>query len=253
MAPDNLSCVIITLNEEENIADCIDSVLHVCKEIIVVDSHSTDKTVEIATQKGAIIINQAWTGYADARNVGHQAASHDFILAIDADERLSPELIRSIKSLQPESNTVYLVNRLNYFAGKPIHHSGWFPDYVKRLYNRTTAQWKGNYVHEQLVSENLNTITLSGILHHFSYTSKKDHEKRLEKYARLSAEKMLHDGKSYNPVLKYMKAAYRYFRTLVLKKGILDGKLGFYIARQDYRLLIKKFNYLKELEEKRSK
>lgn len=248
MNADALTCVIITFNEEHNIAQCIESASSVSGEVVVVDSESTDKTAEIARKNGAIVLNRPWTGYADARNAGQKTASHDFILAIDADERLSDALKNSIVSLNADTNTIYQIDRLNYFAGKAVYHSGWYPDYVNRLYNRNTAHWEGNLIHETLIAEGVKTKKLSGKLHHYSYNSVKDHNKRIEKYAQLSAQKMHAKGKKYNPMIQYVKAAFRYLRTIIFKRGILDGALGFYIARQNYQLIVKKYNYLKEIE-----
>lgn len=248
MKPSELSCVIITLNEQQNIADCIASARQVADEIIIVDADSIDKTRDIASANDAIVIKKSWTGYADARNAGHENARNNYILALDADERLSEELITSIKNLVPDKHTVYRLDMLPYFAGTPVYYSGWRPIHNDRLYNRTTAQWEGDYVHEKLIPAHLNRKLLKGVAHHYTYTSVEDHNKRMERYAYLGAKKLFAKDKKYSSLLKYLKAGFRYFRTLVLKKGVLDGKLGFYIAKQNYRMILMKYNFLKEIE-----
>ncbi len=248
----NITCVIITLNEEDNIAECISSARQVCDEIVVVDAESTDNTVSIASANGAVIISKPWTGFADARSAGAEAATHDWILSLDADERLSPELVESISQHNLDKNIVYKLDILTYFADTPVYHSGW-PVKNDRLYNRTTARWDGNFVHEKIIPSSLKRKTLKGKVHHYSYISVEDHNQRMDKYARLGAEKMFRQGKHYSAPLKHIKAIFRYFRTLVLKHGILDGKLGFFIAKQNYRLIIKRFNYLREMEKSRDR
>ena len=146
-----ISATIIALNEERNIARAIES-LRCCDEIVVIDSGSIDRTVEIAEKLGARVIESPWRGYAGQKNYANEQASHDWVLSIDADESLSEALeaeIWQIKKSGPQYDA-YTMPRLAQYLGRWILHSGWYPDRKVRLYNRSKARWIGNYVHESV-------------------------------------------------------------------------------------------------------
>lgn len=136
-----LSVVIITFNEESNLARCLESVKDIADELIVVDSYSTDNTVSIAQKFAATVVQRAFTGYTDQKDFATRQASNDWILSLDADEAVTPELIKSILAVKasPENN-VYQMSRLTNYCGKWIRHCGWYPDKQTRLYNRTKRQ-----------------------------------------------------------------------------------------------------------------
>lgn len=244
----DISAVVITLNEAENIGPCLEALSRVAGEVLVLDSHSTDRTPEIARSYGARVHSLDWQGYAATKNEGNRLCSNEWILSIDADEVLSPELIESIRSLQLENNTVYLLDRLTRFAGRWIRHSGWYPDWKPRLFQRSKVWWEGDFVHETLhIPEETQQLRLKGKLFHYSYKSLDDHLARTEKYARLSARKMYTAGRKVGLLKHFFAPPARFFRTFFLKGGILDGYLGYVISRRDAWLVRKKYEFLREM------
>src|ERR1019366_408968 len=155
-----LSVVIITFNEEENIAKCIDSVKEIADEVVVVDSFSTDKTRDIAESKGARFIQHKFEGHIQQKNWAKDQASHNYVLSLDADETLSAELKTAITETKKIfSSYGYTMNRLNFYCGKPIKTCGWYPDRKLRLWNRAKGEWKGVNPHDKFeLDEGLNTV-----------------------------------------------------------------------------------------------
>jgi glycosyltransferase involved in cell wall biosynthesis len=249
-APRNdITAVIITLNEAENLGPCLEALTQTVREVLVLDSHSTDPTCEVARSYGAKVHSIDWQGYAATKNIGNQLSSNEWILSIDADEVLSPELIENIQSLELEDNTVYVLDRLTNFDGKWIRYSGWYPDWKPRLFQRSRLSWQGDYVHETLhIPEDVKRVRLKGKLWHYSYKSLEDHLARTEKYARLSAEKMHAAGRKVSRLKEWLAPPARFFRTYFLKGGILDGRLGYIISLRDAWLVRRKYRYLREMK-----
>ena len=227
-----LSAVIITYNEENNIERCLRSLRQVADEIVIVDSFSSDRTVEICKKYGAKIYERRWQGYSHTKNFGNQMAAYNQILSIDADEVLSPELEASILHMKANSLPgIYSFNRKTNYCGKWIHHCGWYPDVKIRFFDRTFARWEGEYVHEELsFKRSLAVRHLKGDLLHYSFESLGDHLQRVNKYSDLAASELLERDKGgagfrmvFSPLSKFLKL---YF----LKKGFLDGFYGFCIC-----------------------
>lgn len=221
-----ISAVVITQNEEEHIGACICSLMPVVDEVVVVDSHSTDRTVSIAKSHGAVVLSVDWQGYAATKNRGNEAAKYTFILSIDADEVLSEDLQKSIaekkqRGLNPQF--IYQLNRRNYYCGQWIRYAGWYPDAKVRLFDKHTSKWEGE-VHEQLAyTEAKNTVQLAGDLFHYSIKDKEDHIARLRKYNKLA--------KPIDSVIKaYLSALATFVKLYITKRGCLDGKLGFQLC-----------------------
>lgn len=244
-----LSAVIITKNEGTNIGRCIRALQQVAHEIIVIDAFSTDATVRIAQAAGAIVLQKKWVGYGYNKNLGNQLAQYDWILSIDADEVLSPELITTIRQLSPQPERVYAINRLVNFAGQWVHHSGWHPDWKVRLFNKQMVRWEeAALVHEQLqIPANYTVQPLEGLLYHYSYQNDQDHWKRIEYYAQLSAQEMASAGKRASFIKLYLSPIARFFRTYFLKKGFLDGYLGWKISYRNAYLVYRKYRLLRAL------
>lgn len=243
------STVIITKNEAANIERTLVAINQVCTDVIVVDSGSTDATVAVAKRLGATVVPYHWEGYAANKNLGAKYAQHDWILSIDADEVLSDALIQTLNGFSPKENEVYELDRITNYCGDWIYHSGWYPDYKIRLYNRKRVHWQGEFVHETLsVPHHFKIVPLSGKLLHYSYTSSQDHWDRIEKYAQLSAQQLHSKGKKATFIKRYLAPAFRFFRTLILKKGILDGKNGWVISRRNAYLVRRKYQLLGQLK-----
>jgi len=240
-----ISAVIITRNEAHNIDRCITALAGVVDEIIVVDAESTDATRSIAEVAGARVIVRKWTDYSDQKNFANAQAHGPYILSLDADEVLSPELTASIRdALRKGLSGAYKLNRLTDYCGTWVHHGGWYPDAKVRLFPKDGTRWEGEHVHEELrLAQGTPVRPLRGDLLHYSYRSVEDHLARLERYSDLHAHKMLADGKRPSRLKQLFSPTVKFFRTYVLKLGLLDGVAGWNIAR--YSALGVKLKYAK--------
>jgi glycosyltransferase involved in cell wall biosynthesis len=229
-----LSVVIITFNEERNLARCLESVKDIADEIIVVDSQSTDRTVAIAEQYNARVIQQPFLGYGQQKNFGTQQASYDWILSLDADEVLTPELKQSIVEVKRgPKNAVYEMPRLTNYCGKWIRHCGWYPDRQTRLYNRTKGKWVEQKVHEYWAPDNSsdNKGLLKGDLLHYSFASVSEHLKKIEKYSELAALDAVEKGKDASLLKILASPKWHFINEFIFRLGFLDGFYGYTICR----------------------
>jgi glycosyltransferase involved in cell wall biosynthesis len=225
-----ISATIITLNEERNIARAIDS-LSCADEVLVVDSGSTDQTREIAIRLGARVIEEPWRGYAAQKNFAARCAAHDWILSLDADEQVTPELAAEILALKKKGPSAdgYSFPRLAQYLGRWIRHSGWYPDRKTRLYNRANAEWVGDYVHESVrmrgpVGE------LDANLLHFTCSSLSEHLRTLDRYTTLAARELIEKKKPVSLRHLALDPVWTLIRSYVLQRGFLDGPQGLAIA-----------------------
>lgn len=224
-----LSVTIITLNEENNIAQAIESVSF-ADEIILVDSHSTDRTVEIAKSYGAIIYQHDFKGHGEQKNIAANFASNDWILNIDADERIDEQLQKEIKKIINQNNPhpLWKMKRKNFFCGKWIKYGGWYPDYNPRLYLKNHAKFTTPFVHEELkaIEKNIFPKIISGNILHYSFPSFFSQIKTNMHYATLG-----HQGLKHISFLKILyKPLFKFIECYFLKLGIADGKFGLVIA-----------------------
>lgn len=228
---DQITAVIITLNEERNIGRCLDSLQGVADEVVVIDSFSVDGTQKICAERDVRFVQQEWQGYSRTKNAGIDLATHSYILSIDADEALSEELRTAILSVKVQGlQGAYSFNRLANYCDKWIKHCGWYPDIKVRIFPKGKGKWKGDHVHEELTlppAENINW--LSGDLYHYSYYTRIEHRERAMKYARLGAEKVRNKRGLGIKIL--LSPPFRFFQMFVLQGGFLDGKAGFDICR----------------------
>lgn len=225
-----ISAAIITFNEERNIARVIES-LRCCDEILVLDSGSNDRTVEIATKLGARVVEASWHGYAAQKNIAAQLATHDWVLALDADESLSEALeaeIWQIKKSGPQFDG-YTMPRLAQYLGRWILHGGWYPDRKVRLFDRRKAKWVGQYVHES-VQVNGKIGHLESNILHFTCSSLSEHLKSMDRYTTLAAEGLVAQGAKITLGKILVDPPWTFFRSYVLQRGFLDGLEGLAIA-----------------------
>ncbi len=225
-----ISATIITLNEERNIARAIES-LRCVDEILVVDSGSNDRTVEIAEKLGARVVESAWPGYANQKNFAAAKASYDWILSIDADESLSEALeaeIWRLKKTGPQFDA-YTVPRLPQYLGRWIRHGGWHPDRKIRLYDRRKAIWEGAYVHES-VKVNGRVGRLESNLLHFTCDSLSEHLRTMDRYTTLAAEQLIACKEEVTWSRLILNPPWTFLQTYFLKMGFLDGLEGLAIA-----------------------
>ena len=246
-----ISAVIITFNEEENIASCIESIEDVCDEIIVVDSLSTDKTIEIAKRYPKVkTYSQKWLGYVEQKNYANSLTTFNTILSIDADELLSQQLKESIlklKELDENLLKVYEVSRLTNYCGSWIKHCGWYPDKKIRIFNKQSVKWQGELVHETLfIPQNTEIIHLKGDLLHYSYKSSTDHIERINKYSTLTAKEAFNRGKKSSCFDIWFRPKWRFFRDYIIKRGFLDGYAGYQVCKMSAYITFSKYIKLRE-------
>lgn len=248
-----LSVVIITKNEEENIARCIASCQPLGAEIIVLDSHSTDKTATIAENLGAQVYAVEWKGYGATKNEGAALAKHDWILSLDADEAIDEQLQNSIKEamLTEKKVAAYWISRCLIFRGQTMRHGAVKNESRLRLYHKNKMQWNLEEVHETLEFRDANKRayygTLEGGIAHNSYRNLEDMHARLDHYARLGAKKIMHKGKLYLALKKLIAPSFSFIKNYVFKKGYADGAQGKLFAQAQARYVYNKYAFaLKE-------
>ena len=225
-----ISATIITYNEERNIVRSIES-LRCADEIIVVDSGSSDRTVELAQNLGAKVIESPWPGYTNQKNLASDRAAYEWILSLDADEAISEALeaeIWQIKKNGPQFDA-YTMPRLARYLGQWIFHSGWYPDRKVRLYDRSKAQWKGDYVHESVeVTGSLGH--LEGRILHYTCDSLSEHLRTLDRYTTLAAEQIVAQKRPVPYWKLVVEPIWTFLNTFVFKLGFMDGLEGLTIA-----------------------
>ena len=243
-----LTVTIITLNEAEHIADAIDSASF-ADEILVVDSGSTDQTVEIARGKGVRLLTRAWSGYVDQKNFAAEQASHDWIFSLDADERIPPALANEIRSVLTGDPPYYgyRIPRVTFHLGRWIRTTDFYPDYQTRLYHRRFGRWRGRYVHES-VSVDGASGQLSNELQHYSFSDLRDQIQRINQYSTLSAKQMYEAGRRTGPVEILVHPPAAFLRNYVLRRGFLDGTAGLTISLVNAWSVGLKFMKLWELQ-----
>lgn len=221
--------VIITKNEAENISDCLLSIPDSWPSILV-DSGSTDKTIEIAAKFNVKIITQPWKGYGRQKQFAVEAAGPGWILSLDADERLSPPLIRQIENIDGANFwEAFAIPRLSYFLGKPIRFCGWRPDYVTRLFHSPQCKFTDDIVHERV--EGYKSISqLSGDIIHFPYKDKESVRTKIQLYASLGKQKVVNEKRRTGLFIALLKCSWAFVRTYILKLGFLDGISGLAVS-----------------------
>lgn len=241
---------MITLNEEENLPRVLQSCRDLVDEIVIVDSGSSDRTKEIAGRFGALWHDQPWLGYVGQKNKALGLATHEWILSLDADEELSPELRSELAALKAQpldsSFAGYSMPRCVLYEGQWIRHGDWYPDRLTRLFRRGSAHFEGGKVHERLVVKGA-IQALTGEIYHHSFRDAADHWARCQKYARLWAESRRDEGRRAGPIAPWSRSAFRFFRAYFLKRGFLDGKLGLRIAAYSAREVFLKYQTLRNL------
>ena len=246
-----ISAVIITYNEAHNIIDCIHSLKKITSDILVVDAESTDNTAPLAEKAGARVFTLPWSGYGNARNFGHQHALHDWIFSLDADERISDELNSEIQKLQITPNMAYQFKRINHIAKRPVSFGFMSPEWKTRLYNKKEVSWDDRKVHEQLtVSPCVRLARSRGFILHYGYADIPSVQRKMDKYARLSAEEWLRNNYKPNALISGIAPFYHFVKAYFIQLGFLQGKQGWQLANiaSTYRRL--KDRYYREISYK---
>jgi glycosyltransferase involved in cell wall biosynthesis len=242
-----VSACLITLNEEENLPRALSSLVGIADEIVVVDSGSTDGTEEIARQHGAAFFSRNWTNYSDQKNFAAECATNDWILSLDADEELSSPLHTSLWNWKKHTAqcSVYEMARRTFYLGAWIAHSGWYPDFQRRLYRRDVAEFSGA-VHESLRFEG-KAGRLAGDLLHYTVRSFDEHQANVERYTTLAAQQMFAQGKRSWRGALWFATPWSWFQNFVLRGGFLDGYRGALIAQMAARAVRLKYAKLGRL------
>jgi len=225
-----LSVIIITKDEEAHIAACLDSVAF-ADEIIVVDSGSSDRTCEIARNKGARVVStDDWPGFGPQKNRALDLATQDWVLSIDADERVTPELAQAIQEAirQPRAEA-YEIARLSNFCGRWIRHSGWWPDHVLRLFKRGTARFTDAAVHERVMASGP-VATLDAHFLHYPYADMQALIAKVNRYSTDAATMMHAKGRRTSVPGMVGHSVWTFIRIYLIRKGFLDGREGFILA-----------------------
>lgn len=227
-----LSVILITRNEEANLADCLASLEGIAQQIVVVDTQSTDQTLEIAKNHGALLSQPPdWPGFGPQKNRALELATEEWVLSLDADERLTPALRSEILTAihHPAHVNCFAIPRLSWYCGRFIRHSGWNPDYVDRLFKRGTARFSDDLVHERLIPEG-SVAKLENPMLHYSFMNYSQVLQKIDRYSTASAEQAFARGKTSSPAKAVLHGAWSFLRTYVLRAGFLDGAQGFALA-----------------------
>jgi glycosyltransferase involved in cell wall biosynthesis len=224
-----LSAIIITKNEAANISDCLDS-LAFCDERIVVDAGSSDGTLLIAREKGARVAAHSWKGFGPQKNYALSLAQGDWVLSIDADERVTPQLAEAIKTaIVSGTANGYDIPRRSSFCGRMMRHSGWFPDRVLRLFRRDKGRFSDDIVHERVICDGT-VARLKEPLLHYPVARLEDAIRRMDNYSTLGAERIAASDKPVWFFTGIARGAFTFLRIYVLRLGFLDGSAGFLLA-----------------------
>lgn len=229
-----LSVVIITFNEEKNIARCIDSVEAIADDIVVVDSFSTDKTEELCKSRGVRFIQHKFEGHIEQKNWAITQALYPHVLSLDADESLDEKLKKSILEIKNNwQQDGYYINRLTNYCGTWVHHCGWYPDKKLRLWDSRKGAWGGTNPHDkyELVEGDTKTGHLEGDILHYSYYTKDDHYKQVYYFTEILAKAQYKEGKAASLFQLYFSPIVKFIRDYIIKLGVLDGKAGYGISR----------------------
>ena len=243
-----LSVTVITHNEAHDLAAALATVVW-ADEIVVVDCQSTDDTVAIARRHTDRVVVREWPGYIDQKNYAASIASHDWILSLDADERVTPALAAEIRRLMAAgpSHAAFRIPRVTWHMGRWVRTTDWYPDYQLRLYDRRTAQWTGRYVHEAVTVRGA-TGSLTSELQHYAYRDIAEHLETIDRYTTLAALQMHEDGRRAGLLQLAGHPPLAFLRNYLAHGGIRDGAAGFIISALNAYYVLLKFTKLWELE-----
>jgi len=242
-----ISAILITKNEEDNVRDCLASLVF-ADEIVVVDSGSTDKTEEICRSDPRVRwFAEEWKGYGPQKNSALDKASAPWVFSIDADERVTEGLAREIAGMDLPSSPVegYRVPRKSYFGKRWVRHGGWYPDHTIRLWRKNSGRFADRSVHE-VVRLSGSVGTLRGDLLHYTYRDTADFLERMERYAALGAQELRKEGKRAAVFDLVFRPPFTFLKMYLLRRGFLDGALGFRLALLYARYTFAKYSKLRE-------
>ncbi len=238
-----ISACIISFNEEKKIEDCLKSLQAVVDEIIIIDSNSTDKTLEIAKKYTDKIFLHDFQGYGKQKNWATSKATNNWVISLDCDERLSPELQSAIISIKSnlDENAVYNMARKTFYVYRWLNYC-WYPDRKTRLFNKTKTGWLDNDVHESINTRGLKTKALSGDILHYSFDSISDHLKTIDRFTDIGADDLIQRKKSFNIFSPITHASWTFIKLYFIKRGFMDGFAGLIVAVLSYMHVFIKYS-----------
>jgi glycosyltransferase involved in cell wall biosynthesis len=242
-----LSVIVIALNQEANIVPCLETVRW-ADDLVVVDSGSRDRTLELARELTGRVFTIDWPGFGAAKNFALDQARGDWVLSLDTDERVSPALRDEVISVIKGGGRFagYRVPRKNYFGSRWVRRLGWYPDYTLRLFRREQGRFKERAVHEEVMVDGPVGI-LQSPLDHYSYTGVSDYIARQDRYARLAAQQMLEEGRRPRPGELVYRPLSHFLKLYLLRLGFMEGRLGYTLALLGSLYNFLKYYYLREL------
>lgn len=246
----HISVIIIAKNEAENIVACIKSARLISDDVIVADSGSDDGTTSLIVDAGAKLLPVEWKGYGQTRNEAAGIAANDWILALDADERITPALSTAVNNLSfTDSKLLYGFKRENFLAEKKIRFGEWGRDTVYRLYNKQAAWWDDMLVHEHIIGNGIHKKILPGSLLHYTMKDMEEYQKKTDLYARLSADKYALQGKKALLIKRFIAPVFSFVQNYIFRLGFLDGRNGLLIAYSTSHYVFLKYKFLKQLNQ----
>ncbi|MFO7867712.1 MAG: glycosyltransferase family 2 protein [Bacteroidales bacterium] len=247
-----LSVAIITFNEEHNIQRCVESVLSVADEILIVDSYSTDLTEQICTTYPKLrFIQHTFEGHIQQKNYAKDMCTHNLVLSLDADEAISEKLRTHIQHIKKHGTADgYTSNRRNHFCGQAIKHCGWYPDISLRLWHKHKGKWGGSNPHDIFIMNQNTTVEhIPGDILHYTFNSIDEHCKQINYFSRISAESKHARGKKSNLLKILLYPWWRFVRTFILQGGFLDGLTGYIICKNSAHAVFLKYIKLYKLSQ----
>lgn len=251
-----ISAVIISLNEEHRIRQCLESLDGIADEIVVVDSFSTDKTVDICREAGCRVVQRKFPGYGAQRQYATTLAKHGYVLSIDADEVLSPALRKSLLKLKNEGLThrVYAFTRMNFYCEVPIRHCGWYPDIQIRLFDKRYATWDLCDVFEKVIFPGtLRPEPVDGDILHYRCRTPEEYHATVLRHADIGGHVLATKRTGIGPLVPWFKGLKSFFECYVLKCGFLDGREGFAISREEYLSTIEAYRIARNILSEKAK
>lgn len=245
----DISVVLITKNEAHIIEKTLQSLQPEFRDIVIVDSGSTDETISICKNFNCHIIETNWDGYGANKNKGINAAKNDWILSLDADEHPNDKLKKNILQLSGKNDEeVFTIRRINFFCNKKIRFGEWGHDKPIRVFNRKKIWWNNDAVHEKLILPNNYLIKkIPGHILHFTVQDKQEFIQKITGYARMNAGKYAASGKKSNFIKQYVSPLFSFISNYIFRLGFLDGKEGFIIAKYNAYYTFLKYKYLGEM------
>jgi len=238
-----ISACIISFNEEKKIEDCLKSLVDIVDEIIIVDSLSTDETLEIAKKYTDKIFHQKFLGHIEQKNLAVEKTSNDWILSLDCDERLSDELQQSIQKIKDhlDDADAYRMSRKTFYIYRWLNHC-WYPDLKTRLFNKNSSRWGGTNPHDHVVTQGKNIVRLQGDIYHYSFDSISDHLKTIDSFTEIGADELVRKNKPVTIFSPLTHASWTFLKLYIFKRGFLDGFAGLVVSVLSYMHVFVKYS-----------